>query len=558
MAKEASVDRLTDRPSGIARRTLLQSAGAAALVLGLPATATGQAKRHRRPNIHSPAGAKSLASYKKAIRAMLALPATDARNWYRIAIAHDLDCPHGNWWFLPWHRGYLGWFEQICRELSGDPDFALVYWDWTAEPRIPAEMFEDVLTPGADAFIDSFADFKKQFAPAVAHLDYWQVVRKPDGTFDETSPYAQILARGVRTPEDLWFDIFEDPRGKQFFDLAHARGLTKLNPDLDENAKKAVSLPTLLDALAPKDFVTFASPKALFHGTMMGYGVLEGQPHNNVHNCVGGMSMLHNTGGFMQANLSPIDPIFWLHHANIDRIWDVWTRKQSAGGLPIFPDGAPAKPGDVPPPDSDCAIWAREPLLFFVDAQGRPAPKKTSGDYATIGEFEYDYEPGSGEEVVLAATASVAPARVRTFPARLSIASIAAGKPAHANVSLPANVLDSNARLFARVTVSFKGSMHSVPLRLTVGDAGAGADAPGFAGMLSMFGHHMMSGPVTFLVPLSAPMRTMRASRALRADAPLDITIAQMEMPGHMSQMNGPGATSQASADVLAIAIEVQ
>ena len=442
MAKEASVDRLMDPPSGIARRTLLQSASAAALALALPATAAGQAKRHRRPNIHSPAGAKSLASYKKAIRAMLALPATDARNWYRIAIAHDLDCPHGNWWFLPWHRGYLGWFEQICRELSGDPDFALVYWDWTAEPRIPAEMFEDVLTPGADAFIDSFADFKKQFAPAVAHLDYWQVVKKPDGTFDEMSPYAQILARGVRTPEDLWFDIFEDPRGKQFFDLAHARGLTKLNPDLDENAKKAVSLPTLLDALAPKDFVTFASPKALFHGTMMGYGVLEGS-RTTTSTTASAECRCCTTPA------ASCKPICRRSIRSSGCTTPTSTASGTSGraskapsGLPILPDGAPAKPGDVPPPDSDYAIWAREPLLFFVDAQGRPAPKKTSGDYATIGEFEYDYEPGSGEEVVPAATASAAPAGVRTFPAQISIASIAAGKPARANVSLPANVLD--------------------------------------------------------------------------------------------------------------------
>ena len=46
---------------------------------------------------------------------MLGLPATDPRNWYRYALIHALDCPHGNWWFLPWHRGYLGWFERICR-----------------------------------------------------------------------------------------------------------------------------------------------------------------------------------------------------------------------------------------------------------------------------------------------------------------------------------------------------------------------------------------------------------------------------------------------------------
>ena len=245
----------------------------------------------------------------------------------------------------------------------------------------------------------AFGTYKKASADA----------QKSDGTFDYASPYAQLLTRGFRTPADLWFDMFEDPRGKLFFDLAHARGPTRLQPDLDDNAKKAVSLPTLLDALAPKDFLSFASPKALQHGTMAGFGILEGQPHNNVHRCIGGISSPPYGGGFMQANLSPVDPIFWLHHANIDRIWDVWERKQKGQNLPSLPDGAPAEPGDKPLPGSDYAQWAGEPFLFFTDAHGAPARKTTCGDYAEIGEFNYDYEPGSGDEVVSMAAAPASP-----------------------------------------------------------------------------------------------------------------------------------------------------
>lgn len=48
--------------------------------------------------------------------------------------------------------------------------------------------------------------------------------------------------------------------------------------------------------------------------------LLEDQPHNPVHNIIG------NTMATMQ---SPTDPIFWLHHANIDRLWSAW---QQAGG----------------------------------------------------------------------------------------------------------------------------------------------------------------------------------------------------------------------------------
>src|SRR5437867_840342 len=68
-----------------------------------------------------------LDAYKRAIRAMLQLPPSDPRNWYRQALVHLLDCPHRNWWFLPWHRGYLFHLEQICAQLSNKPDFALPF-----------------------------------------------------------------------------------------------------------------------------------------------------------------------------------------------------------------------------------------------------------------------------------------------------------------------------------------------------------------------------------------------------------------------------------------------
>jgi tyrosinase len=51
-------------------------------------------------------------------------------------------------------------------------------------------------------------------------------------------------------------------------------------------------------------------------------GELEGSPHNSGHVISGG------TNGHMRNGMSPLDPIFWLHHCNIDRIWAEW---QTAG-----------------------------------------------------------------------------------------------------------------------------------------------------------------------------------------------------------------------------------
>lgn len=101
-----------------------------------PAGKAAQARYHRY-NVTSPEGQRMLASYARGIKAMLALPADDPRNWFRNAFVHLMDCPHGNWWFYVWHRGYVGYFEQTIRTLSGDPQFAMPYWDWTELPRIP-------------------------------------------------------------------------------------------------------------------------------------------------------------------------------------------------------------------------------------------------------------------------------------------------------------------------------------------------------------------------------------------------------------------------------------
>ena len=79
-----------------------------------------------------------LAAMRRAVAAMKRLPQSAARNWTRFADIHRNFCPHANWYFLPWHRAYIRAFERICRELSGTSDFALPYWNWTADRQFPA------------------------------------------------------------------------------------------------------------------------------------------------------------------------------------------------------------------------------------------------------------------------------------------------------------------------------------------------------------------------------------------------------------------------------------
>ncbi len=263
------------------RRALLAAGGAAAALTaaGPVALAAPPAKaRWRRYNVNSPEGMKALESYKKAIRKMLALPATDPNNWYRRALIHTIDCPHGNWWFVVWHRGFVGLFEQTVRLLSEDPDFAFPYWDWTADPKVPAAMFDEVLNPNNPAYIQSLDAFNSQFGPV---LDtFWKTLTSQQNQ--------QLLIRGLRFPADLLFDI--GPQGgPMFFAPPNSRGSTPAKPGFDKPTSNAVSSWMLNEALSPRDFIGFASPKSNYHSSITGFGVMEGQPHNKVHNCVGGI-----------------------------------------------------------------------------------------------------------------------------------------------------------------------------------------------------------------------------------------------------------------------------
>jgi tyrosinase len=51
---------------------------------------------------------------------------------------------------------------------------------------------------------------------------------------------------------------------------------------------------------------------------------LEGTPHNTAHVVAGATKT--GKGGHIGSGLSPLDPIFWLHHCMVDRVWAEWQR----------------------------------------------------------------------------------------------------------------------------------------------------------------------------------------------------------------------------------------
>lgn len=517
--------------SHLTRRAFLATAAASAIMPIGPARAAAKFKRY---NVTSPQGQKMLASYAKGVEAMLKLPADHPQNWFRNAFVHLLDCPHGNWWFYVWHRAYIGYFERTIRSLSGDDSFAMPYWDWTQLPQIPDAMFDGALTPTGKAFepyTGNLALFTSFIKPALTK--YWSGL--------SAAQHAQLDVRGYKTLDDVWNDVTGfNPApsiqagisGNEAFAITcAARYLSRDNPKLDEKTAYNVSPFVLNAGLLPIDFynsvgyLSFNSSKTPSHNTAPSgatvFSTLEGLAHNKVHNYIGGVGPLDpGPYGNMTNFLSPVDPIFFLHHANIDRLWDVWTRKQQARGLSYLPTGP------------DLAAFSGEPFLFYVDGQGNYVATGKAGDYLGTDVFDYDYEPGSGESIVQ--PPSIGVAAVKTTPAVRGNVTANVASVVVSRLAIESHLADTLPRpLMASVTLPRPAGMSTarefdVLINAPPGVSQVAADSPFYAGTIAFFGPVMsgmkMSSDTTFSVPLP---RTLRAFAALGAasNATLNIRV---------------------------------
>jgi tyrosinase len=215
-------------------------------------------------------------------------------------------CQHASWYFLPWHRGYLLNFEAIVRaeivRQGGPESWALPYWNY--------------FKPG-----------QCMLPPAFASADW------PCGKGD--NPLYEPRRYG---PEG---------NGNVVVTLSSA----------DLNAMSELQFIGVADGGSRG----FGGPKTGFshRGPIRNPGALESRPHNTVHSQVGGRDPNTNILGLMASPATAaLDPIFWLHHANIDRLWEAWVRLPGRTNPDREPDWMQLPAGhrfSVPKPDG--CLW---------------------------------------------------------------------------------------------------------------------------------------------------------------------------------------------------------
>lgn len=220
-------------------------------------------------------------------------------------------CQHQTWFFPPWHRGYLLALEKNVRA--------------------------------------AVIELK---GPATWALPYWNYFGGGD-EFKIPPAFTQKTLPGGTTPNPLY--------------VAARYGT---GADLSRINQKCLSNTVYQGNNAQTPPPGFGGPVTNFSHFGQTNGNLEANPHNLVHTEIGGR------GGLMSnPDYAALDPIFYLHHANIDRMWAGWNQK-------------------YPNPKVDA--WVKGPMASGDRKFVMPAPDKpwqfTPGEVDSLSQLDYTYE----------------------------------------------------------------------------------------------------------------------------------------------------------------------
>lgn len=232
-------------------------------------------------------------------------------------------CQHQSWFFPPWHRGYLIALEAQIRaavvKLGGPKTWALPYWNYLGQGdqyKIPPAFTQQTL---------------------------------PDGS---ANPLFLSARYGPKKDGDVY--IPEPPVSGKCQQNTIYSGSNSSTP-------------------APG----YGGPKTGFSNSGQNSGNLENNPHNLVHNYVGGYVNDTDYGLMADPGTAALDPIFYLHHCNIDRMWASW----NAGG-------------NYNPTDQN---WLKGPAVagerpFIMPMPGGQSWVYTPADVNSLDQLDYQYD----------------------------------------------------------------------------------------------------------------------------------------------------------------------
>ncbi|KAI0316266.1 Di-copper centre-containing protein [Amylostereum chailletii] len=202
---------------------------------------------------------------------------------------------HNTGLFLPWHRWYVAVYEGALKEKCGYTGSS-PYWDWSIDAP---HFFESDFWADSDptSGLGGFGDPNKDFSV-------------PDGAFSDfhlTYPSPHILRRNLTLQPYLGLDpqFFTEPAKIANTSFTAAEVSKMVNGFVGDY----------------KGFQTYFEGWEGAHGSVhliMG-GDLGGDcPSSAPSNCTNGPTFSAN------------EPLFWMHHAMVDKVWYDWQQANTA------------------------------------------------------------------------------------------------------------------------------------------------------------------------------------------------------------------------------------
>ena len=194
---------------------------------------------------------------------------------------NPINFAHGNIGFLPWHRQYLRLFELALQKEV--PTVTLPYWGWSDDIGAAKTLFTDNFlsstTWGQPTAINN--GLLRSRVPNRKKADWWPTE-----------------IQGFKVERNL----------REGLGSSLQRGSTEANwPPSPAQMQQLARLNIAIRGSNPL--------WAFWLVLEQGYQNFNSNTHNAGHRFI---------GGHMGGTFSPNDPIFWLHHANVDRIWSQW------------------------------------------------------------------------------------------------------------------------------------------------------------------------------------------------------------------------------------------
>lgn len=241
--------------------------------------------------------------------------------------------------FLPWHRRFLRDYEAALRTI--DPKISLPYWNWAADNT---RLNESAIW-AHDAFGGDGAEDNDAHCVQTGRYANWTLLlggNMTDPSVNVKHCLRRIWSRGISVPVRPGFPAYV-PNEAEI-----AGNITEFGPDFDA-----------------------------FHKWL--------EPHHGtIHQGVGGFSMDLN-GDMTAVENSPNEPVFWLHHVFVDRLW--WLFQQQGEAAKEAYGGYPSNFASLPSSDP---IWTNGGRVSDVMPPWQVTVK--SAMFADADDYCYTYE----------------------------------------------------------------------------------------------------------------------------------------------------------------------